>query len=98
MEPRDQPPVTDAVSGALYQGLGSVSGLLERYYGFTSLHHFKAKFGPEFPPPYLVYQDPPDLSKIGRALTTADVTPEPTVRIRRIIQDFRGRRGSTDGD
>ncbi|MDK9610276.1 DUF2156 domain-containing protein [Propionibacterium freudenreichii] len=96
MEPRDQPPVTDAVSGTLYQGLGSVSGLLERYYGFTSLHHFKAKFGPEFHPLYLVYQDPTDLPKIGRALTTAYVTTEPTVRISRIIKYFRGRRGSTD--
>lgn len=93
-EPHDDPSLVDPVSDTVAQGLGTMSGFLEKYYGFTSLHHFKAKFGPEFHPLYLVYADPIDLPKIGRALTTSYITTEPTLRISRIVKYIRNKRDS----
>ena len=44
---------------------------MEPYYGFRSLHAFKAKFHPRYEPMYLIYRDEADLPRIGIALTRA---------------------------
>ncbi len=44
---------------------------LEPYYGFRSLHAFKAKFHPRFEPLYLVFPDEAALPRIGMALSRA---------------------------
>lgn len=52
----------------LLEGLGAA---MEPYYGFRSLHAFKAKFQPRHEPVYLCYRDEADLPRIGIALTRA---------------------------
>ncbi|MFD6105063.1 phosphatidylglycerol lysyltransferase domain-containing protein, partial [Nocardia salmonicida] len=52
----------------LLEGLGAA---MEPYYGFRSLHSFKAKFQPRHEPVYLCYRDEADLPRIGIALTKA---------------------------
>ncbi|MFE3546078.1 bifunctional lysylphosphatidylglycerol flippase/synthetase MprF [Nocardia sp. NPDC059177] len=52
----------------LLDGLGAA---MEPYYGFRSLHSFKAKFQPRHEPVYLCYRDEADLPRIGIALTKA---------------------------
>jgi lysylphosphatidylglycerol synthetase-like protein (DUF2156 family) len=52
---------------------------LEPFYGFRSLHAFKAKFSPRFEPLYLVYPDDLALPRIGVALARAYL---PGVRLR----------------
>ncbi|MFF2084850.1 bifunctional lysylphosphatidylglycerol flippase/synthetase MprF [Nocardia sp. NPDC058176] len=52
----------------LLEGLGAA---MEPYYGFRSLHTFKAKFQPRHEPVYLCYRDEADLPRIGIALTKA---------------------------
>ncbi|MFD4355098.1 bifunctional lysylphosphatidylglycerol flippase/synthetase MprF [Nocardia sp. NPDC058518] len=52
----------------LLEGLGAA---IEPYYGFRSLHSFKAKFQPRHEPVYLCYRDETDLPRIGVALTKA---------------------------
>ncbi|MEP7194357.1 MAG: DUF2156 domain-containing protein [Actinomycetota bacterium] len=44
---------------------------LEPYYGFRSLHAFKAKFQPRFEPLFLVFPDEAALPRIGMALSRA---------------------------
>jgi lysylphosphatidylglycerol synthetase-like protein (DUF2156 family) len=56
---------------ALDRVLDSVGEAMEPYYGFRSLHHFKAKFQPEYRPMYLVYPDEAALPRIGLALGKA---------------------------
>ncbi|RAJ41685.1 lysylphosphatidylglycerol synthetase-like protein (DUF2156 family) [Kitasatospora sp. SolWspMP-SS2h] len=51
--------------------LDQLGAQLEPYYGFRSLHAFKAKFQPRYDPMYLVYRDEADLPRIGIALTRA---------------------------
>lgn len=63
----------------LLDGLG---GALEPFYGFRSLHAFKAKFAPRYEPVYLCFRDEADLPRIGIALTRAylpDATPRQLV-------------------
>jgi lysylphosphatidylglycerol synthetase-like protein (DUF2156 family) len=61
---------------AFLDGLGSA---LEPYYGFRSLHAFKAKFQPRLEPLYLVFPEATDLPRIGLALSRAYL-PEAGVR------------------
>ncbi|MCW0215091.1 MAG: DUF2156 domain-containing protein [Pseudonocardia sp.] len=58
--------------------LDRLGGALEPFYGFRSLHAFKAKFSPRYEPIHLAYRDEADLPRIGIALTRAylpDATP-----------------------
>ncbi|WP_344867884.1 DUF2156 domain-containing protein [Amycolatopsis ultiminotia] len=51
--------------------LDRLSSLMEPYYGFRSLHAFKAKFQPRHEPLYLAFRDVADLPRIGIALGRA---------------------------
>lgn len=64
------------VLDALLDKLGAA---LEPYYGFRSLHAFKAKFRPRYQPMYLIYRDEADLPRIGMAIARAYL-PDATVR------------------
>jgi phosphatidylglycerol lysyltransferase len=56
---------------AIEQVLASLGAMMEPYYGFRSLHAFKAKFKPRHEPLYLAYRDEADLPRIGLALGRA---------------------------
>ncbi|WP_326838230.1 DUF2156 domain-containing protein [Amycolatopsis rhabdoformis] len=58
-------------AGAIERVLDKVGALMEPYYGFRSLHAFKAKFQPRREPLYLAYRDEADLPRIGLALGRA---------------------------
>ncbi|MEJ2866193.1 DUF2156 domain-containing protein [Actinomycetospora sp. OC33-EN08] len=49
----------------LDRALDQLGAMLEPYYGFRSLHQFKAKFRPRHEPMYLVYRDEADLPRVG---------------------------------
>ncbi len=51
--------------------LDQLGALLEPYYGFRSLHQFKAKFRPRHEPMYLVYRDEGDLPRVGLGIGRA---------------------------
>jgi lysylphosphatidylglycerol synthetase-like protein (DUF2156 family) len=68
-----------AMDRALDRALDRLAARLEPYYGFRSLHAFKAKFSPRFEPLYLVYPDDLALPRIGFALARAYL---PGVRLR----------------
>ena len=55
----------------LDRGLDLLGQALEPYYGFRSLHHFKAKFNPRIDPVYLCFRDEADLPRIGLAIGRA---------------------------
>jgi lysylphosphatidylglycerol synthetase-like protein (DUF2156 family) len=57
--------------GSLDGFLDRLGGRLEPYYGFRSLHAFKAKFQPRFEPLFLVFPDEAALPRIGMALSRA---------------------------
>ena len=57
--------------GPLDGFLDRLGGRLEPYYGFRSLHAFKAKFQPRFEPLFLVFPDAAALPRIGMALSRA---------------------------
>ncbi|RLP12133.1 bifunctional lysylphosphatidylglycerol flippase/synthetase MprF [Propionibacterium australiense] len=78
-------PVEDEVSDTITVVVDQIAGALEPYYGFTSLHHFKSKFGPDYRPLYLVYADPSHLPSIGRALATAYLSDGDRVSWRAVI-------------
>ncbi|MBK1787577.1 bifunctional lysylphosphatidylglycerol flippase/synthetase MprF [Prauserella cavernicola] len=59
--------------------LDKLGAALEPYYGFRSLHAFKAKFRPRYAPMYLIYRDEGDLPRIGLAIARAYL-PEATLR------------------
>jgi lysylphosphatidylglycerol synthetase-like protein (DUF2156 family) len=57
---------SDEVSApVLDRVLDQLGALLEPYYGFRSLHQFKAKFRPRHEPMYLVFRDEGDLPRVG---------------------------------
>jgi phosphatidylglycerol lysyltransferase len=60
---------------------------LEPYYGFRSLHAFKAKFQPRFEPLFLVFPDEAALPRIGMALSRAYL---PDAGLRDIVTLARG--------
>ncbi|MCD2196030.1 DUF2156 domain-containing protein [Actinomycetospora endophytica] len=62
------PEATEPVLDRLLDQLGA---LLEPYYGFRSLHQFKAKFRPRHEPMYLVYRDEGDLPRVGLGIGRA---------------------------
>ncbi|MFD9958587.1 bifunctional lysylphosphatidylglycerol flippase/synthetase MprF [Amycolatopsis sp. NPDC058986] len=53
------------------RALETLGALMEPYYGFRSLHAFKAKFQPRHEPLYLTFRDEADLPRIGLALQRA---------------------------
>jgi lysylphosphatidylglycerol synthetase-like protein (DUF2156 family) len=57
--------------GPLDSFLDTLGSRLEPYYGFQSLHTFKAKFQPRFDPLFLVFPDEVALPRIGVALSRA---------------------------
>ena len=72
--------------------LDKLGASLEPFYGFRSLHAFKAKFAPRYEPLHLAFRDEADLPRIGVALTRAylpDATP------RRLIAAGLSVRGAT---
>ncbi len=68
--------------------LESLGRVMEPYYGFRSLHAFKAKFQPRHVPLYLAYRDEADLPRIGLALSRAYL---PDVRLRELAKLARKR-------
>ena len=65
--------------GTIDTFLDRLGATLEPYYGFRSLHAFKAKFRPQFDALHLVFPDEAALPRIGLALTRAYL-PEAGVR------------------
>lgn len=61
----------DLDPGTLDAFLDRLGATLEPYYGFRSLHAFKAKFQPRTEPLYLVFPDEAALPRIGLALSRA---------------------------
>jgi lysylphosphatidylglycerol synthetase-like protein (DUF2156 family) len=68
--------------------LESVGAMMEPYYGFRSLHAFKAKFQPRCVPLYLAFRDEADLPRIGIALSRAYL---PDVGLRQLAKLARKR-------
>ncbi|WP_207926429.1 bifunctional lysylphosphatidylglycerol flippase/synthetase MprF [Actinocrispum wychmicini] len=67
----------------LERALESLGKLMEPYYGFRSLHAFKAKFQPRRVPLYLAFRDEADLPRIGLALSRAYL---PDLRLRELTK------------
>lgn len=79
----DQPGADAEKLGELDRVLDALGGALEPFYGFRSLHAFKAKFQPRYEPIFLAFRDESDLPRIGVALTRAylpDATPTQLLR------------------
>ncbi|ONI83218.1 hypothetical protein ALI144C_16745 [Actinosynnema sp. ALI-1.44] len=68
------------------RALESLGRLMEPYYGFRSLHAFKAKFQPRRVPLYLAFRDEADLPRIGLALSRAYL---PGLRLRELTKLVR---------
>ncbi|WP_434219665.1 bifunctional lysylphosphatidylglycerol flippase/synthetase MprF [Amycolatopsis nalaikhensis] len=81
----------DAPGRVVDRALESLGRVMEPYYGFRSLHAFKAKFQPRHVPLYLAFRDEADLPRIGLALGRAYL---PDVRLRelaKLVSSSRGR-------
>lgn len=61
----------DVSAPVLDRVLDQLGALLEPYYGFRSLHQFKAKFRPRHEPMYLVFRDEGDLPRVGLGIGRA---------------------------
>ena len=61
----------DVEEGPLDRLLDLLGEQLEPYYGFRSLHQFKAKFKPTYAPMFLVYPDEAALPRVGVAIGRA---------------------------
>lgn len=70
----------------LDRGLDLLGHTLEPFYGFRSLHQFKAKFNPRFEPVYLCFRDEADLPRIGLAISRAYL---PTATPRQLVALMR---------
>ncbi len=68
--------------------LETLGTIMEPYYGFRSLHAFKAKFQPRCVPLYLAFRDEADLPRIGIALSRAYL---PDVGLRQLAKLARKR-------
>jgi lysylphosphatidylglycerol synthetase-like protein (DUF2156 family) len=79
----------DEVEGehVLDRVLDRMGELLEPYYGFRSLHTFKAKFQPRYAPMFLVYRDEADLPRVGIGIGRAYL---PDARVRDLVALVRG--------
>ncbi|MFC4223854.1 phosphatidylglycerol lysyltransferase domain-containing protein [Lysinibacter cavernae] len=74
--------------------LDAMSGMLEPFYGFQSLHTFKAKFAPRYEPMYLLYRDEADLPRISIGLIRAFVPSASTAELVRLgLSSGRSDRG-----
>ncbi|MBE6476457.1 MAG: DUF2156 domain-containing protein [Propionibacteriaceae bacterium] len=92
---RADEPVEDEVAETVTGFVDQIAGAIEPFYGFTSLHHFKSKFGPDYHPLYLVYADHSHLPSIGRALTTAYLSDSDHVSWRALLSRMiRSRRAA----
>jgi len=78
--------------GTLDLFLDRLGAALEPYYGFRSLHAFKAKFQPRFAPLHLVFPDETALPRIGLALSRAYL---PDAGVRDLVTLARSGRAST---
>lgn len=67
--------------------LDRMGELLEPYYGFRSLHTFKAKFQPRYEPMFLLYRDEADLPRVGIGIGRAYL---PDARVRDLVALVRG--------
>jgi lysylphosphatidylglycerol synthetase-like protein (DUF2156 family) len=67
--------------------LDRMGELLEPYYGFRSLHQFKAKFQPRYAPMFLVYRDEADLPRVGLGIGRAYL---PDAGVRDLVALVRG--------
>ncbi|WP_042369899.1 bifunctional lysylphosphatidylglycerol flippase/synthetase MprF [Streptacidiphilus neutrinimicus] len=72
-------PADDGTPTVLQRILDRLGSAMEPYYGFRSLHAFKAKFQPRYEPMYLLYRDEADLPRIGVALLRCYL-PDASVR------------------
>ncbi|GAA4777967.1 DUF2156 domain-containing protein [Actinomycetospora chlora] len=79
----------DEVEGehVLDRVLDRMGELMEPYYGFRSLHTFKAKFQPRYSPMFLVYRDEADLPRVGVGIGRAYL---PDARVRDLVALVRG--------
>jgi lysylphosphatidylglycerol synthetase-like protein (DUF2156 family) len=73
--------------------LDKLGASLEPFYGFRSLHAFKAKFAPRYEPIHLAFRDEADLPRIGVALTRAYL---PDASPRQLIAAGLSTRGEKD--
>ncbi|SFW90878.1 Lysylphosphatidylglycerol synthetase, C-terminal domain, DUF2156 family [Amycolatopsis australiensis] len=80
---------TGAPARPVDRALESLGRVMEPYYGFRSLHAFKAKFQPRRVPLYLAYRDEADLPRVGLALSRAYL---PDVRLRELAKLVSGSR------
>ena len=64
-------PLARTGTGVLSRLLDVVGRIMEPWYGFRSLHGFKAKFQPRYESLYLVYRHPTDLPRIGAGILRA---------------------------
>ncbi len=76
--------------GTIDAFLDRLGATLEPYYGFRSLHAFKAKFQPASEPLYLVFPDEAALPRIGLALSRAYL---PEAGLRDLVTLARPARG-----
>ncbi|QDQ96305.1 bifunctional lysylphosphatidylglycerol flippase/synthetase MprF [Tomitella fengzijianii] len=68
----------DEAAQPVDRALELLGAAIEPFYGFRSLHRFKAKFNPRYEPVYLCCRDEADLPRIGVAIGRAylpDATP-----------------------
>lgn len=68
----------DPATQPMDRALDLLGMAIEPYYGFRSLHRFKAKFNPRYEPVYLCCRDEADLPRIGVSIGRAylpDATP-----------------------
>ena len=75
---------------ALDRGLDLLGQALEPYYGFRSLHQFKAKFNPRIEPVYLCFRDEADLPRIGVAVGRAYLPGATTRQLAALARSGKG--------
>ncbi len=76
----------DEAAQPMDRALDLLGAAIEPFYGFRSLHKFKAKFNPRYEPVYLCCRDEADLPRIGVAIGRAylpDATPRQLVALAR---------------
>jgi lysylphosphatidylglycerol synthetase-like protein (DUF2156 family) len=70
----------DRPAGVLDRLLDVLGRVMEPWYGFRSLHAFKAKFQPRYEPLYLMYRHGTQLPRIGAAVLRAYLAKTPAPR------------------
>lgn len=77
---------SEARGETLGRFLDLLGNALEPVYGFRSLAAFKSRFSPQHRPLYMMYQDPLQLPRIGRAVAEAYM---PNISLRRTAKVLR---------